>query len=512
MEAVSVGAWSLLPPLAAIVLALVTKEVVAALLLGILSGTLLYSLAAGLNPVVGPVETAFGLMADSADMDILLFLALLGALVAVTGMAGGTSAYGKWAASRLRSPRAAMTATGILGALIFIDDYFNCLTVGTVMRPVTDKFHVSRAKLAYIIDATAAPVCILAPISSWAAAVGSSLKETGVYDNEFTAFISTIPYNLYAILSLVLVFTLCLTNLDFGPMLKAKEQTDDEAGEKMEDVPQEYGPSSARGRVFDMLLPVAVLIVLSVLAMLYTGGLWGTDPRYHALSAAFANCDAARSLVMGGFGALAAAFLLFVPRRLVGFHDFMKGLTLGVRSMVPAFIILLLAWTMGGVCRDLLSTGQYVGGLLAGSNVPVALLPVLVFAAAGLLAFSMGTAWGTFGILIPLVVPVCTAMAPEQLTACLSAVLAGSVFGDHCSPISDTTILSATGAGCGHLRHVSTQLAYALTAAACCVPGYVAAGLWPDVAWLPLAISLPLLLLTVFLLHRLSSRSKSAAA
>lgn len=360
MDPIYAGWLSIVPPIIAIALALMTKEVISSLMIGILSGTLIYACMSGGNPVVGTVDYAFKLMANRVDINIILFLALLGALVAVVNMAGGSQAYGRWAGNKLKSKRSAMVATGVLGSLIFIDDYFNCLTVGTVMKPVTDKYHISRAKLAYIIDATAAPICIIAPISSWAAAVGSNLAITGEFESDIAAFIATIPYNLYALLSILMVFLLCFVNLDFGPMEHAEEAA--EAGDlgAIDKEETDAIPVNEKGRVFDMLIPILALIVFSILAMLYNGGFWGDDPAYHSIGAAFGNCVAAEALVLGGFAALVVAFLLFVPRRVVKFRDFMAGITMGVKSMVPAFIILTLAWTISGVCRDLLMTGDHL--------------------------------------------------------------------------------------------------------------------------------------------------------
>ena len=502
MEPVFVGWLSLLPPIIAIGLALITKEVISSLMIGILSGALIYALNTGLNPVVGVAETTFKLMAGRMDVNILLFLALLGALVVVMQMAGGSRAYGRWASSKLKSKRSALLATSALGALIFIDDYFNCLTVGTVMKPVTDKYGVSRAKLAYIIDATAAPICIIAPISSWAAAVGSNLAVTGAFESDLGAFVATIPYNLYALLSIVMVVALCCTNLDFGPMAGAEATT---VGEEL--------PVNDKGHVYDMIIPVVALIIFSILAMLWNGGFWGEDPAFHSIGAAFGNCTASEALVIGGFGGLIVAFLLFVPRGVVRYKDFMAGIGEGVKSMVPADIILILAWTISGVCRDLLMTGEFVKGLVENGGFPGFLLPALVFAIAAFLSFAMGTAWGTFGILIPIIVPVCMAAAPQLLVVSLSATLAGSVFGDHCSPISDTTILSSTGAGCNHIEHVSTQMVYALTVAVCCFFGYIVAGLTGGNIPITLGVSIVLLLGALFVLHRLfAGRGEKQAA
>lgn len=506
MELLDVGWLSLVPPVLAIALALITKEVISSLLVGIFSGALIYSITSGLNPLTGTFKVTFELMANKMDVNILLFLALLGALVMVIGMAGGTRAYGRWASSKLKNKKTALLATSALGAVIFIDDYFNCLTVGTVMKPVTDKFKISRAKLAYIIDATAAPVCIIAPISSWAVAVGSNVRVTGAFESDLSAFVATIPYNLYALLSILLVIIICCTNLDFGPMAKAEAAAaKGDLGIVDTEIKEEYTPSD-KGKVLDMILPVISLIIFSVLAMLENGGYWGDDPAFHSLTAAFGNCVASEALVIGAAGALIVALLLFVPRKVVEFKKFMGGITEGVKTMVPAFIILILAWTISGMCRDLLGTGDYVKTLVEGSTVAGALLPALTFIIAAFLSFAMGTAWGTFGILIPIIVPICTSVAPSLTIVALSATLAGSVFGDHCSPISDTTILSSTGAGCNHLYHVTTQIPYAAVVAFASFIGYIVSGFSDGNILLTLGTAIIVLLLSVLVLHKISER------
>lgn len=505
MEPFYAGWLSLLPPVIAIVLALVTKEVFSSLLVGVLSGTLIYSLGTSLNPIMGTVETAFSVMVKKADLYILIFCCLLGSLVAVVSMAGGSKAYGRWAASRIRSKKMALLSTSLLGGLIFIDDYFNCLTVGTVMRPVTDRYRVSRAKLAYIIDSTAAPICIIAPISSWVAAVGSNLRSTGRFNSDFAAFIATVPYNLYALLSLAMVVMICLKDLDFGPMVLRETRAKSGNLGATETKTEAKIKASDRGRVLDMLVPVGALIVFSALGMLYNGGYWGKDPAYHSLGAAFGNCTAAPALVWSCFGALAVSLVLFVPRRLITFRNFMDGVIEGIKSMVSACVVLLLAWTLSGVCIDLLQIDAFdafIKNMVEGSSMPGALLPVLIFIIAAFLSFSTGTAWGAFGILIPIVVPVAEAAAPSLLVVSLSATLAGSVFGDHCSPISDTTILSSTGAGCLHMEHVSTQMPYAALVAACCAAGYLVAGFTNANVWLTLGTAFLLLILVVTGLHR----------
>ncbi|MDR0761140.1 MAG: Na+/H+ antiporter NhaC family protein, partial [Treponema sp.] len=491
---VSAGWLSILPPLIAISLALITKEVIFSLLMGILSGTFIYCLMAGLG-VFGTFHVTIDLMISKvgSNASMVIFLAMLGALVALITQAGGSRAYGNWAALRLKSKRSVGVATGLLGILIFIDDYFNCLTVGTVMKPVTDKYAMSREKLAYIIDATAAPVCIIAPISSWAASVISYYPtQTGITGMQ--AFIGSIPMNLYAMLTLAMVLWLNLRkNGDFGPMASAERNAASRgttaAGGAEDD--SAYKTVSDKGRVLDLIVPVLFLVFFSVLAMLFYGGFWEGKSLFDA----FGDTDAGSALALGGFAALFLSFFLYVPRKLMSFTEFFSGITQGVKSMVGAIIILALAWTISGVCRDLLSTGPYVADLVQQSRMPVILIPAIMFLIAAGLSFATGTAWGTFGILIPITIAVCDIVAPYLSITSLSAVLAGSVFGDHCSPISDTTILSSTGAGCNHINHVATQIPYALTTASVCFIGYIVAGLTAPLGFgISVGITLPLCL------------------
>lgn len=510
MDSYYAGWLSLIPPILAITLALLTKEVVFSLFLGILSGAFIYAAGMGLNPVAGTIGTVFELITGSADLNIIVFVCLLGALVSVITLSGGSKAYGKWASAKLKSGKLSLAAAAVLGIVIFIDDYFNCLTVGTVMKPLTDKHHISRAKLAYIIDCTAAPICIIAPISSWAAAVGSNLEATGYYDNGFQVFLSTIPLNLYAILSLVMIFTIIFTGKDYGPMAAAEKAAAHFKAGADEENPAHLADASDNGTVADMLLPILSLIIFAVIAMLYTGGFFTPGSTYLNVEAAFGNCATSQSLVWASFGALFVSLLLFVPRRLMKFHDFMNGITEGFKSMVPACTILFLAWAIGAVCRDLLQTPEFVSGQLARSNIPAFLLPAIIFAIAAFLSFSTGTAWGTFGILIPIVAPAAYTLAPQLLTVSLSATLAGSVLGDNCSPISDTTILSSAGAGCNHIEHVSTQLPYALTVAACCIVGYLVSGLTDANILLTLGTSVILLIVTIFTAHAIYAKRAQA--
>lgn len=518
MDMIDVGWLSILPPIIAIALALVTKEVISSLIIGILSGTFIYAFSTG-GGIVKGIDVTFALMAEKlgGNASIILFLAFLGALVAVITMAGGSRAYGEWASKKITTRKGAQLGTSLLGLLIFIDDYFNCLTIGTVMRPVTDKQHISRAKLAYIIDATAAPICIIAPISSWAASVVSQMGEITVNGepiNGMQTFMNTIPFNLYAILTLIMVIVLCVTNIEFGPMAKFEAEAKANKGNVSMSMDQsgedEFSKMkiSPKGRVFDLLIPIISLIVFAILAMLYVGGYFEGGM---TIAEGFGNTDAGSALAMAGFGALVVAFFLFVPRKVISFKEFMEGISTGVKSMVGAFLILTLAWTISGVCRDLLGTGQYVADVVAQSHISGAFIPVMIFIVAGGLSFAMGTSWGTFGILIPIVAMICNAAAPQLLTASLAATLAGAVFGDHCSPISDTTILSSTGAGCKHIDHVSSQIPYTLVVAGCCIVGYLIAGFTANV-WLTLGSSVVLLLVVLFILGKRQQRIQAKQA
>ncbi len=509
MEPYAAQWWSILPPIVAIGLALLTKEVFSSLLVGIFTGTLIYACGTDANILMGTLETAFSLMAKKVDFNILIFCSLLGALVYLISLSGGTIAYGKASTRVIKGRRSSLAATTGLGIAIFIDDYFNCLTVGTVMRPITDFYKVSRAKLAYIIDSTAAPVCIIAPISSWAAAVGSSLKDTGAFESDIGAFIATIPWNFYALLSLFMVFFICFTNLDFGPMRRAeyravKGMATEGPVQKAEEL--RYNP---RGTLWDMLVPLFALMIFAVLALMYTGGYWGEDAKYHTFQAAIGNSSASISLVFASFGALIVALLMYVPRKLMSFADFAAGSVEGMKLMLPANIILILAWTLSGVCRDLLSTPAFMEQVVTSSGMSAMFLPAIVFCLAAFLSFSMGTAWGTFGILIPIVVPIIQALDPSLTVVVLSATLAGSVFGDHCSPISDTTILSSAGAQCNHMEHVSTQIPYAVVAAGCAAFGYLVAGVSGGSLPLSLAAAFGSLVVMTFLLHYLGDKTKS---
>ena len=488
VELIEAGWLSILPPLIAIILALKTKEVYSSLFAGVFSGMLIYCLKTG-RTILEALRMVLDMIAYKVGDNgyMILYLSLLGSVVMVVTMAGGSRAYGKWASGKLKSKRSAKIATALLGCLIFIDDYFNCLTVGTVMRPITDKHKIAREKLAYIIDSTAAPVCIIAPISSWAVAVASEVGGEG----GLSAFVQTIPYNLYALLTLLMVAIICFTEFDFGKMKKAVEEAagkeyDEEEDEKeMDDI-----KISDKGRVHDLLIPMVVLISCSILGMAYVGGFFeGVD-----FTTAIGENPTA-GLTLGALAALVAALVLYIPRKLVTFRNFMSGITAGVKLMVSAVMILSLAWSLSGVCREMIGTGEFVSGLVSGSNVSLTLLPAIIFVVAAFLSFSMGTAWGTFGILIPIVSMICegSAEGASILIPALGATLAGSVYGDHCSPISDTTILSSAGAKCEHIRHVETQIPYATLVAGICFVGYIIAGLTRN-PWVTLGTSIVLML------------------
>lgn len=491
------GILSIFPPIIAIALALITKEVISSLVLGIFVGAMIF---VGWNPLLA-LETLFELMsskmADNAGM--LLFLGLLGALVVLVTRAGGSFAYGEWASKKITTKRGSQVATAILGMLIFIDDYFNCLTVGTVMRPVTDKYKVSRAKLAYFIDSTAAPVCIMMPVSSWGASVVSTIGEVAPQGAApMSLFLQSIPFNLYAIFTLVAVFFFAITDLDFGPMKKFEYHDTSSLEGEAKKVELEV---SDKGTVMDLVLPILVLIVVTVLMMLRTGGYFSGEGL--SISAAFGDASVESSLVMGAVIGILVAFIMYIPRKLISFTDFMNSINEGVQSMVPAMVILTLAWTIGGICRDgYLDTGAYVGHLIQTSSFPLWLLPAVTFAAAAALAFSTGTAWGTFGILIPIIVPIIDSIGGmNTLPMMLGAIFSGSVFGDHCSPISDTTILSSAGANCRHIDHVASQIPYALSVAICSLVGFVVGGL-TNSAIVALAVTGACMLIYFFLMGR----------
>ena len=425
------------------------------------------------------------------NINILIFDILLGMVVVLMAKSGGSAAYGKWAGTKIKTKRSALLATMGLGVLIFVDDYFNCLTVGSVMRPVTDSHKVSRAKLAYIIDSTAAPVCIIAPISSWAAAVNSYVPaDAGI--SGFQLFLRTIPYNLYAILTLVMVFFICFTGFDFGLMKKheenaAKGDLFTSGGDEFEQVSEdEVNPG---GKVMDLVLPVAVLIVSAIGAMIYTGYLGGAKD----IITAFSGCDAETSLIFATMVTIFFMMLLYLPRKVVDFKGFMESLVEGFKLMIPAITILIFAWSLKGI-GDAMGLAEFVGGIVGENASASIFIPVVLFAVAIFLSFSTGTSWGTFAILVPIATGMFAGNTSlEMMIISVSAVLAGAVCGDHVSPISDTTVMSSAGAQSNHLNHVSTQMQYAAIVAGVCMVGYIIAAL-TKIWWLTLGISLLILL------------------
>ncbi len=518
--------WSLLPPIVAIGLALITKEVYSSLFIGILTGGFLYAVAGNTPLPEDPEATVFtgfpkfmdavvskgfiGNIADSYNVGILIFLVVLGIIVVLMNKAGGSRAYGEWAAAHIKTRAGASFATFLLGGLIFVDDYFNCLTVGSVMRPVTDKHKISRAKLAYLIDATAAPVCIIAPISSWAAAVSGTVE--GV--NGIQLFINTIPWNLYALLTLIMVIFISLSDTDFGPMKLHEDNAKrgDIFTTRNKVYPEDDKPVHSLGKVIDLILPVIVLIAFCVVGMIYTGGFFDGA----SFMDAFADCDASLGLSLGSIGALIVIIFYYMLRGVLNFNECMDSIAAGFKQMVPAILILTFAWSLKSM-TGLLDAGPFVSGLVQEATALQILLPLILFAVAIGLSFATGTSWGTFGILIPIVTGVFstelantaeTGVIPPIVIVCISACLAGAVCGDHCSPISDTTIMASTGAQCDHVNHVSTQLPYAFTVAGVCAVGYLISGFIQNV-FLVLGISVVLLIGVLFIIKIVESKKAS---
>ena len=540
-DLISTGAWSIIPPILALGLALITKEVYSSLAIGVFVGMMIYQFSlngVGVEPLVDSFTMVPQMMAEqiAGNGALLLFLALLGALVVVIAAAGGSRAYAEWVSTHIKNAKMAQVLTAVLGIIIFVDDYFNCLTVGAVMRPVTDRFNISHEKLAWIIDSTAAPICIIAPVSSWAVAVGGYLGEGG-----FTTFVQSIPYNFYALLTIVFVFFMCATKRDFGPMRVAEAEAqqpaaqqhrippkdsalesvstvgladksdadlqpplkldtviaeEDELDEAAQIAVEEFkGMSiSDKGRTFDLIVPIVVLIIFSILGMLYAGGFFqGVE------FAVAVGENPVFGLCIGVCVALVVAAAMFLPRKLMTLSGYMDGVAEGVRSMVGAIMILVLAWSLGGTCRYLLGTGEFVSGFLNSIGVGLALLPAVIFVVAAFIGFAMGTSWGTIALILPIVIGVFPAQDPLFLVA-IGATLGGAVYGDHVSPISDTTILSSAGAQCNHLRHVATQLPYASVVAGVCLVGYVIAGLTGS-PWISLGVGAVLMIAAVFVLN-----------
>ncbi len=492
--------WALLPPLVAIILALITKEVYSSLFVGIVVGALLYS---GFK-FEGTVTQIFEggiikVLSDSYNVGILIFLVILGSVVCMMNKAGGSAAFGRWASKKIHTRVGAELAAIILGILIFIDDYFNCLTVGSVMRPVTDRHHVSRAKFAYLIDATAAPVCIIAPISSWAAAVSGFVEG----QDGLAIFVRTIPYNFYAILTIVMMVGMVLMKTEFGAMktheinaLNGDLYTT--SARPYENATDDETPNP-RGKVIDLVIPIVVLVICCVISMIYTGGFFsGTD-----FVTAFSQSDASTGLAMGSAFGLVFAIIFYMIRRVVNFRDCMGCIPEGFKAMVPAIMILTFAWTLKAM-TDSLGAAVFVEEAMrsVAGGIEV-ILPAIIFLVGCGLAFATGTSWGTFGILIPIVVAVFEKSSPEMMIISMSACMAGAVCGDHCSPISDTTIMASAGAQCDHVTHVSTQLPYAILAAAVSFVTYIVAG-FVKTAWIALPVGIVLMLIVLFVIKMMN--------
>ena len=493
--------WSLIPPVIAIVLALITKEVYSSLFIGILAGGLIYSGFKLEGTVVHTLQDGFvASVADSYNIGILIFLVMLGALVAMMNKAGGSRAFGQWASTHIKSRVGAQLCTVLLGVLIFIDDYFNCLTVGSVMRPVTDKHSVSRSKLAYLIDSTAAPICIIAPVSSWAAAVAGFAKGAGA-ESGMSLFISAIPYNFYALLTIVMMIFLAVTKFDYGPMKKHELNALNgdlfTSGEKVGDDTEVT--ANEKGRVIDLVIPVVVLIITCVIGMIYSGGFFSGN----SFVQSFSDSDASVGLVIGSFAAIIFTVIFYLCRRVLSFKTCMECLPDGFKAMVPAIMILCCAWTLNTMTGSL-GAKFFISELIAGSAGSLQFfLPAIIFVIAVGLSFATGTSWGTFGILIPIVLNVFGTDSGAITFVAVSACMAGAVCGDHCSPISDTTIMASAGGQCNHINHVSTQLPYAFTVAGVSFVAYILAGFIPN--WLiVLPIAIVLMLATLFVIKAIS--------
>ena len=495
--------WALVPPIVAIVLALITKEVYSSLFVGIVVGGLFFAGGSFEGTFNHIYHNGFlSVLSNDYNVGILIFLVILGAMVCLMNRAGGSAAFGRFAKEKIKSRVGAQLATIALGVLIFIDDYFNCLTVGSVMRPVTDEHKVSRAKLAYLIDATAAPVCIIAPISSWAAAVSGFVEG----EDGFALFISAIPYNFYALFTIAMMIGLVVMNIDFGPMKKYEANAmNGDLFTDQDEMKEESVYVNAKGKVIDLIIPIAVLIVCCVIGMIYSGGFFSGE----SFVSAFSNCDASVGLAIGSIFALIITVIVYLCRRVLTFSDCMECIPAGFKAMVPAILILTFAWTLKAM-TDSLGAKEFVAGLMEqNAGALMYFLPAIIFLVGCFLAFSTGTSWGTFGILIPIVVAVFSGTNHELMIISISACMAGAVCGDHCSPISDTTIMASAGAQCKHVNHVSTQLPYALLVAAVSFVTYIIAG-FTQSALISLPVGFVLLIAVLFVLKNLTANKANA--
>ncbi len=503
--------WSLLPPVVAIGLALISKEVYSSLFLGCLTGALLYTNFNLWDTIVAVIGADVGItavLADSWDIGIIIFLVILGIIVDLMNKSGGSAAFGRWANKAVKSRKSAQLLTMLLGVLIFIDDYFNCLTVGAVMRPVTESHKISRAKLAYLIDATAAPVCMIAPVSSWAAAISGYVTTEGV--NGLQLFIAQIPYNYYCLLTLLMIIVLSVLNFDFGPMLEHEynAQVNNDlftTPERPFEGADDYEEGEAKSHILDLILPVVVLIIACVIGMIYTGGFFSGEATFID---AFANSDAAGGLCIGAIIALIFTFIYFWCRKSIGFTKSMDSIPSGFNQMIAPILILTLAWTLNSMTGSL-GSDDFVNGLLSNAGALKNFLPAIIFILACVIAFATGTSWGTIGIMAPIVVLVFDyAVEPTLCTIGLAAACAGGVCGDHCSPISDTTIMASAGAHCFHLNHVSTQLPYAATVTAVSFVCFILAGLIQN-AIICLAIACVLMVATLLVIRAIVTKKNA---
>ena len=498
--------WAMIPALVAIVLALCTKEVYSSLFIGIISGAILFvldagTIAAGAGGFSGFLNHLFsdgliGNIADATNIGILIFMVILGTMVALINKTGGSAAFGRWASTHIKTKMGAQITTIILGLLIFVDDYFNCLTVGSVMKPVTDKHGVSKEKLAYLIDSTAAPVCIIAPISSWAAAVAGFVSEG---ENGIELFCKAIPFNFYAILTILMMFILVFMKFDYGPMAKSQAEEVSKAADSFEN-------ANPKGKILDLVLPIVILIILCVVGMIYTGGFFTKgEEGFLNFIIAFSNSDNSVGLVIGSIATVVISVIYYLCRKVLSFKECMECLPEGFKAMVPAILILCLAWTLKGT-TDSLQAKQFVSSVVEGSAQGFKIfLPAIIFIIAVILSFATGTSWGTFSILIP----ICIAAFPEGAIriVSISACMAGAVCGDHCSPISDTTIMASAGAQCKHIAHVSTQLPYAMTVAVISFVAYAIQGITLGLGLIPSLIitwicAIALLVGTLFVIKK----------
>lgn len=486
--------WSLVPALVAIILALITKEVYSSLFVGIVMGGLFFANFNFVGTFTQVIDNGLiKVLSDSYNVGILIFLVMLGSLVSLMNKSGGSKAFGDWASKNIKTKAGAMLATMLLGVLIFIDDYFNCLTVGSVMRPVTDKHKISRTKLAYLIDATAAPVCIIAPISSWAAAVSGFVEG----ENGLKLFISAIPYNFYAILTIAMMIMLIKMNFDYGPMKKYEELAANGQVIPQGDITEDPELVAGKGKIIDLVVPIIILVVLCVIGMIYSGGFFsGTN-----FVDAFANSDASVGLVIGSLFTFIITIVFYLIRKVLSFNECMSSLVSGIKNMSAAILILALAWTLKAM-TDSLGAKDFVNNII-GNNIEQfsIMIPAIIFIIGAFISFSTGTSWGTFGILIPIVVSVFQGYDQKLMIISISACMAGAVFGDHCSPISDTTIMSSAGAGCEHIKHVNTQLPYAVTVAVVSFLTYIVAGFTKN-AIISLVFGLVVLFLTLSFLKK----------